>query len=81
MAQAPWNPWPGLPYDSNSYVHRAGRTARAGRPGKVVSLMSEFDVPRVEEIEKRIGKQLQLLETKDLCNAMVNHILTIINYH
>jgi superfamily II DNA/RNA helicase len=58
-----------LPYDSNSYVHRAGRTARAGRPGKVVSLMSEFDVPRVEEIEKRIGKQLQLLETKDLCNA------------
>jgi superfamily II DNA/RNA helicase len=50
-------------------VHRAGRTARAGRPGKVVSLMSEFDVPRVEEIEKRIGKQLQLLETKDLCNA------------
>eukprot|EP00435_Cladocopium_sp_Y103_P013203 s4958_g3.t1 len=55
----------GLPYDSNSYVHRAGRTARAGRPGKVVSLMSEFDVPRVQEIEKRIGKQLQLLETKD----------------
>ena len=28
--------------------------------------MSEFDVPRVEEIEKRIGKQLQLLETKDI---------------
>lgn len=55
----------GLPFDSDSYVHRAGRTARAGRPGKVVSLMSEFDVPRVEAIEKRIGKQLQLLETKE----------------
>ena len=62
---------PGLPYDSNSYVHRAGRTARAGRPGKVVSLMSEFDVSRVEEIEKRIGKQLQLLETKDTSNGHI----------
>lgn len=60
----------GLPYDANSYVHRAGRTARAGRPGKVVSLMSEFDVPRVEAIEKRIGKQLQLLETKDLASEV-----------
>ena len=55
----------GLPYDADSYVHRAGRTARAGRPGKVVSLMSELDVARVQAIEERIGKQLQLLETKE----------------
>lgn len=55
----------GLPFDPASYVHRAGRTARAGRPGKVVSLMSELDVPRVQGIEKRIGKQLQLLPTKE----------------
>mmetsp|Transcript_16251 Transcript_16251/g.38387 ORF Transcript_16251/g.38387 Transcript_16251/m.38387 type:complete len:499 (+) Transcript_16251:54-1550(+) len=55
----------GLPFDVDSYVHRAGRTARAGRPGKVVSLMSELDVPRVKGIEERIGKQLQLLQTKE----------------
>mmetsp|Transcript_28838 Transcript_28838/g.67930 ORF Transcript_28838/g.67930 Transcript_28838/m.67930 type:complete len:505 (+) Transcript_28838:43-1557(+) len=55
----------GLPFDPASYVHRAGRTARAGRPGKVVSLMSELDVSRVQGIEKRIGKQLQLLPTKE----------------
>ena len=42
----------GLPFDAASYVHRAGRTARAGRPGKVVSLMSELDVPRVQAIEE-----------------------------
>ena len=55
----------GLPFDVASYVHRAGRTARAGRPGKVVSLMSELDVPRVKAVEERIGKQLQLLPTKE----------------
>ncbi|CAJ1398236.1 unnamed protein product [Effrenium voratum] len=55
----------GLPYDGDSYVHRAGRTARAGRPGKVVTLMSELDVSRVEAIERRIGKQLELLPTKE----------------
>eukprot|EP00931_Biecheleriopsis_adriatica_P048307 TRINITY_DN2790_c0_g1_i1.p1 TRINITY_DN2790_c0_g1~~TRINITY_DN2790_c0_g1_i1.p1 ORF type:complete len:564 (+),score=114.04 TRINITY_DN2790_c0_g1_i1:74-1765(+) len=55
----------GLPMAVDSYVHRAGRTARAGRPGRVVSLMSEVDVPRVQAIEKRIGKELGLLPTKE----------------
>eukprot|EP00933_Yihiella_yeosuensis_P053224 TRINITY_DN5140_c3_g1_i1.p1 TRINITY_DN5140_c3_g1~~TRINITY_DN5140_c3_g1_i1.p1 ORF type:complete len:576 (+),score=115.46 TRINITY_DN5140_c3_g1_i1:73-1728(+) len=55
----------GLPLSVDSYVHRSGRTARAGRPGRVVSLMSEHDIPRVKAIEERIGKQLELFPTKE----------------
>lgn len=49
----------GLPLSTDVYVHRAGRTARAGRPGLVLSLITEKDVPRVPAIEERMGK-LQL---------------------
>merc|ERR1719446_717247 len=50
----------GLPLDPDDYVHRAGRTARAGRPGLVVSIMTEQDVARVPAIEQRIGCKLEL---------------------
>jgi len=55
----------GLPLEPDDYVHRAGRTARAGRPGLVVSLMTEIDVAKVEAIEKRIGCQLELRPTSE----------------
>mmetsp|Transcript_87117 Transcript_87117/g.269721 ORF Transcript_87117/g.269721 Transcript_87117/m.269721 type:complete len:580 (-) Transcript_87117:66-1805(-) len=55
----------GLPRNTDDYVHRAGRTARAGRPGLVVSLMTERDVSRVHRIEDRIGKQLELRKTDE----------------
>ena len=32
-----------IPRDSNDYVHRIGRTARAGETGKVVNLLCDFD--------------------------------------
>ncbi len=32
-----------IPKDSNDYVHRIGRTARAGESGKVVNLLCEYD--------------------------------------
>lgn len=45
-----------LPRNPVSYVHRIGRTARAGRRGRAISLVSEQDVSLVhaaEEITKR----------------------------
>ncbi|MBU0457536.1 MAG: DEAD/DEAH box helicase [Nanoarchaeota archaeon] len=32
-----------IPNDSNDYVHRIGRTARAGEEGKVINLLCEYD--------------------------------------
>jgi ATP-dependent RNA helicase RhlB len=47
-----------LPVESENYVHRIGRTARAGRTGKAVTLASEQDVYELPDIEKYIGKKI-----------------------
>mmetsp|Transcript_60141 Transcript_60141/g.99977 ORF Transcript_60141/g.99977 Transcript_60141/m.99977 type:complete len:115 (-) Transcript_60141:74-418(-) len=55
----------GLPMSTDDYVHRAGRTARAGRPGLVVSVMTQEDISKVHAIEERLGRQLELRPTKE----------------
>lgn len=47
-----------LPQDAEDYVHRIGRTGRAGASGKAVSLADEEYVYSLEEIEKFIGKKV-----------------------
>ena len=47
-----------LPTESENYVHRIGRTARAGKTGKAVTLVSEQDVYELPAIEKYIGKKI-----------------------
>ena len=51
-----------VPLDARDYVHRIGRTARAGRSGFALTLMTEMDVELVENIETKIGKQLEEFE-------------------
>lgn len=41
-----------LPRKAVDYVHRVGRTARAGRRGRAVSLVGEQDVDLVHEAER-----------------------------
>ncbi|KAL9938653.1 hypothetical protein V8E36_002372 [Tilletia maclaganii] len=49
-----------LPSNSKDYIHRVGRTARAGRSGRSVTLVSQYDVELLQRIEKTIGKKLTL---------------------
>merc|ERR1712217_906101 len=53
----------GLPLNTDDFVHRSGRTARAGRTGLVVSLVTERDVDKVHAVEERLGRQLSLRPT------------------
>ena len=50
-----------LPLEPEEYTHRVGRTARAGRGGVAVSLVTERDEERLLRIEDRISKLLDLL--------------------
>lgn len=43
-----------LPNEPEEYVHRVGRTARAGRGGMAISFVTERDEERVVKIEERI---------------------------
>ncbi|CAN6625498.1 ATP-dependent RNA helicase Dbp8p [Trichomonascus vanleenenianus] len=47
-----------VPADADDYIHRIGRTARAGRKGDSISFVSELDVSRVHNIEERVGEKL-----------------------
>ncbi|KAI1334150.1 DEAD-domain-containing protein [Xylariaceae sp. FL0016] len=53
-----------LPQDPDDYIHRSGRTARAGRRGTSVSLVGQRGVDRVHAIEKRVGGE-QMQEWKE----------------
>ena len=56
-----------VPHDSEDYVHRIGRTGRAGAQGVSISFVSEDDAFYLPEIEKAIGKKLPLTRLEGYC--------------
>lgn len=44
-----------VPAEKESYVHRIGRTGRAGHKGKSITLVSEYEYRRFKSIEEYIG--------------------------
>lgn len=53
-----------IPDQAEVYVHRIGRTARAGKEGKAISLCSSDEKKVLHAIEKLIGKKLPIIEHK-----------------
>ncbi|MDM1247412.1 ATP-dependent RNA helicase RhlB [Acinetobacter sp. R933-2] len=56
-----------LPEQSDDYVHRIGRTGRAGTQGVSISFLSEDDAFYLPEIEKAIGQKLPLTRLDGYC--------------
>jgi len=51
-----------LPFMPIDYVHRIGRTARAGKNGIAISLLDEYDVATIREVEKYISQKIPKLD-------------------
>ncbi len=49
-----------IPTDPESYVHRIGRTARAGEAGESISFCDVEEVPSLRDIEKEIGQSIPI---------------------
>ena len=49
-----------IPTHSKDYIHRVGRTARAGRSGKAITVVTQYDVELIQRIEAVIGKKMEL---------------------
>ncbi|WP_313559882.1 DEAD/DEAH box helicase [Ruminiclostridium cellobioparum] len=47
-----------VPVEKDSYVHRIGRTGRAGNGGKAVSMVTSDDIMTLYEIEEHIGAMI-----------------------
>jgi len=55
-----------IPKNSKDYIHRVGRTARAGRSGRAVTLVSQYDIELFQRIEHFLEKKLEeLTELKE----------------
>lgn len=47
-----------LPFDKDSYVHRIGRTGRAGREGEAISIITPHEFRSLQRISKAVGGEL-----------------------
>ncbi|XP_008413691.1 putative ATP-dependent RNA helicase DDX47 [Poecilia reticulata] len=54
-----------IPTHSKDYIHRVGRTARAGRSGKSITFVTQYDVELFQRIESLIGKKLPAFPTQE----------------
>ncbi len=48
-----------IPFDPESYVHRIGRTARAGRKGMAITLVTPLEFKELKRIQKTVGTRIQ----------------------
>jgi len=48
-----------IPRSYRDYVHRVGRTARKGRQGRAISLVSQYEVTLLQYIEGKLGRKLE----------------------
>lgn len=61
-----------IPQDVADYIHRIGRTARAGKGGRSVSLVTQHDVHKLHNIEDAIGKRMKECSVEE--EAALRHL-------
>jgi superfamily II DNA/RNA helicase len=49
-----------VPFNAEDYIHRIGRTGRAGQPGRTIMFVSPSDARNLSDIEKLIKKPFEL---------------------
>lgn len=54
-----------VPKNPRDYVHRVGRTARAGRGGSAITLVTQFDIQLITSAEDFIKTKLEKIEYQE----------------
>ncbi len=71
-----------IPYDTEAYVHRIGRTGRAGRQGKAILFVAPREKRMLRAIEKatrQVIKPIQLPTREDVANRRVAQFKELIS--
>ena len=67
-----------LPFDSESYVHRIGRTGRAGKEGTAVSIVTPHEFRMLQKIQEKTGGKLEskvIPNIKKVKEKKVNYLI------
>jgi len=71
-----------IPFDPESYVHRIGRTGRAGTKGKAITLLTPLEFKELQRIKKKVGTSIEhafVPSKSDLRESTVENIVTNIS--
>lgn len=68
-----------LPFDSESYVHRIGRTGRAGKKGVAVSIVTPYEFKTLQKIEHNIGSKLEAKSIPNINSVKEKRLKSLIN--
>jgi superfamily II DNA/RNA helicase len=61
-----------IPKNSSEYIHRIGRTARAGKEGKAISLVAQNDYSNFRSVKKDESLEIKSLEVPNVENLRVD---------
>ena len=67
-----------LPDDQDAYIHRSGRTGRAGKLGVSISIIHTREMGRVRELERITGAKFQrkmVPSGRDICEKQLFHLV------
>jgi ATP-dependent RNA helicase DeaD len=67
-----------IPDDPATYIHRSGRTGRAGNKGISLSIIHGREVGKLREIEKRTGKSFSHISVptgNEICEIQLMHMV------
>jgi ATP-dependent RNA helicase DDX47/RRP3 len=69
-----------VPVNSKDYIHRVGRTARAGRAGLAITVVTQYDVELYQRIEHMLGttQPLLCLAAASCCCAWLQVVLLLL---
>lgn len=67
-----------VPKNPKDYVHRVGRTARAGRGGSSITLVTQYDINLILACEKYAGVKIEKVDynEKEILDE-INHIMKV----
>lgn len=67
-----------LPDDPEAYIHRSGRTGRAGKQGVSISIIHSRETGRVRDLERITGRELQrkmVPSGRDICEKQLFNLI------
>ena len=73
-----------IPFDPESYVHRIGRTGRAGTKGKAITLLTPLEFKELQRIKQKVGTSMAhafVPSKSDLRSATIDNMVKVIEDH
>ena len=68
-----------LPEQAEDYVHRIGRTGRAGKKGSAISFVCEFGAFNLPEIEKYAEMEVKTIQPEEECFVLPERVKSLKN--